>query len=97
MFYKLFQLDNVLRCDVPGPIKSGGRETIEIIYDVSNLRGGHLPLQWNNIEVYSKSDKLIETDLANNKGKVEQQQDGLCTVSRATQGGLVFMWVIAIY
>lgn len=54
---------------MPGPIKPGGFETIELTYDVSSLRGGRSSLRWNNIEVYGKSQNSEDTNLANNKGK----------------------------
>ena len=65
----VFQTDNVISCEVPGPIKSGGSETVDLTYDVSDLRGGQTDLRWNGIEVYSKSENSDDKNPRNDRSE----------------------------
>ena len=59
--------DNLLVCELPGPIRFGLGRTISMDFDVSGLIGGQEQLSWENIEVYSNSQDTSDTNPSNDK------------------------------
>ena len=56
---------------MPGPINSGIKRTISVNYDVSKLVGGETNVLFENFEVFSESDKIVDINPANNRNNYE--------------------------
>jgi hypothetical protein len=54
----------MLICDIPGPIKSGSKQSLSIDFDTRSLIGGMKSVRWNLVEVYSTAD----SNEKNNRG-----------------------------
>lgn len=59
--------ENLVNCELPGPIKPKKSFSIEVDFDVSQIKGGQQSISWNGIEVYSRAGETTQdTNLANN-------------------------------